>query len=133
ALRWTIMSAIILFYRGSGGDHRGRRLDDILAWEDEMLEAVHDFIQWLFPLDEPSGANASAPVLTPDDIETFRREPALRDRLRDSLKRMLAFYGFALHEDGSIEITRDRDFDRQSAGWLTPYNHNFLRLTRIMK
>ena len=50
-------SALITFYRGSGTDHAGRRIDEILSWDDAALESVHDYIQWLFPLDEPSRFN----------------------------------------------------------------------------
>ncbi len=36
------------FLRGAGRDGRGRRLADVLAFDDARIEAVHDFIQWLF-------------------------------------------------------------------------------------
>jgi hypothetical protein len=53
---------------------------------------VHDYIQWLFPLDEPSRFNADAPLLTPADRLAFRHE-TLAANLRRALDRMLAFYG----------------------------------------
>jgi hypothetical protein len=56
------MSRLLDFYRGVGADTEGRRLEDILAWPDDDLEEVHDFIQWLFPLPEPSRAS---PTPTP--------------------------------------------------------------------
>src|SRR5262245_5587601 len=65
------VSRLLDFYRGEGTDAEGRRLDDILAWRDGRLEAVHDFIQWLFPLPEPSRFNPDAPLLTPHDIAAF--------------------------------------------------------------
>ena len=69
-------SPIVAFYRRGAADDRGRTLDAILAWDDNRLEAVHDYIQWLFPLDEPSRFNPSATLLTPRDRAAFR-EPAL--------------------------------------------------------
>ena len=130
----TDAASIVRFYRGSGTDHRGRTLDAILAWDDDALEAVHDYIQWLFPLDEPSGASAHAPVLTKADIDAFRHDEAMRDRLRRSLVRMLAFYGLELDEASSTAtIVRAAAFRSRASHWLQPYNHNFLRLTRIMK
>lgn len=110
-------SPITTFYRG-GCDDRGRRLEEILAWSDARLEAVHDYIQWVFPLREPSGANPTAPVLTEADVAAFAAEPALRERLRAAYKRMRAFYG--LQPPGPKP-------------WLAPGNHNHLRLTRIMR
>jgi hypothetical protein len=128
-------SPIIGFYRERGRDHRGRRLAEILHWDDEALESIHDFIQWLFPLDEPSGANRSAPILTPADIAAFRNDPALRHNLRRSLVRMLAFYGLRLVDDegGAPTVARSGTWPERSSVWLSPHNHNYLRLTRIMK
>src|SRR6185437_16980358 len=73
----TAGSPILAFYRG-GCDDRRRRLAEILAWSDARLEAVHDYIQWIFPLPEASGANPSAPVLSQADIAAFGADPGLR-------------------------------------------------------
>jgi len=53
-------SRIIAFY-GTEPDHRVRYLHEIQQWPGGQLEAVQDYIQWLFPLPEPSGFNAAAP------------------------------------------------------------------------
>ena len=122
------------FYRGDMKDDRGRALEEIQAWDFDRLESTHDYIQWLFPLPEPSGANPRAPVLDASDIAAFRAEPALRARLLASFRAMLAFYGFSLEErDGKPVLARAGDFEARAANWLTPHNHNFLRLTRILR
>ena len=59
---------IVAFYRGDGRDHRGRSLSDIHAFDFHELEFNHDYIQWLFPLPEPSGANARRRLLSKEDI-----------------------------------------------------------------
>ena len=46
---------IVTFYSG-GADDRGRTLEQILAWADDRLESVHDYIQWVFPTIAPSAA-----------------------------------------------------------------------------
>lgn len=120
---------ILHFYRG-GQDDDGRTLDEILGWPDEELEAVHDFIQWLFPLPEQSGANPSAPVLDAATIEVFRGSKDLQQRLRQSFLRMLRFYGLELH-DGVVQ--QAANFSARSANWLNPGNHNHLRLTRMLR
>lgn len=125
-------SAIVRFHKGEGPDHRGRTLDAILAWDDGRLEAVHDYIQWLFPLDEPSRFNAAAPLLTPADRAAFR-QPALAASLRRALERMLAFYGLALQPTAPPRLTRSDGWQDRSAEWLHPGNHNLLRLTRIIR
>jgi hypothetical protein len=35
---------IVTFYEGGATDDRGRSLDDIMRFDDEQLERVHDFI-----------------------------------------------------------------------------------------
>ncbi len=124
------MSAKILhFYRG-GQDDEGRTLDEILGWPDAELEAVHDFIQWLFPLPERSGANPSAPVLDAATIDAFRGSRDLQHRLRQSFLRMLRFYGFEFHEG---VVQQAANFSARSVNWLNPGNHNHLRLTRMLR
>ncbi|HEV2973090.1 MAG TPA: opioid growth factor receptor-related protein [Pirellulales bacterium] len=73
------MSAdLIEFYRGDGVDSEGRRLEEILVWEYGRLELVYDFIQWLFPLREPSQFNDQAALLTPEQMNGDR--PMLDNR-----------------------------------------------------
>jgi hypothetical protein len=120
---------IVAFYEGSAPDDRGRFRDEILQFDDEQLEHVHDFIQWLFPLPERSGANPAAPTLDDGAIDAFRARPELRAALRRSLDRMLAFYGFAWNGD---RIVKASTFSERS-DWLSPGDHNHLRLTRILR
>jgi hypothetical protein len=126
-------SPVVRFFRGDGRDARGRSLDDILSWNDDQLEAVHDYIQWLFPLDEPSRFNRDAPLLTPADRVAFRDDP-LAANLRRALERMLAFYGLRLDiSDRRPQIVRSPAWSDRSAHWLQPGNHNLLRLSRIIR
>jgi hypothetical protein len=124
-------TSLLAFYNGDGRDTQGRTHAEILAWSDAALEAVHDYIQWLFPLPEPSGANPWAPLLTAPVIEAFHHSPEMRGRLRAAWLRMLRFYGFVLAADGSVEP--GANFEARARHWLTPYNHNHLRLTRILR
>jgi hypothetical protein len=120
---------ILQFYQVKAPDDRGRYLEDVLRFSDEQLEYTHDFIQWLFPLREPSGANPDAPCLDDAAIAQFRERPDLRDAMRRALDRMLSFYGLAREDDA---IVTSPEFSRH-AQWLTPENHNHLRLTRMLK
>ena len=56
------MSAITAFLEGRGVDAAGRTFDEIVGLDPFRLEHRHDYIQWLFPLAEPSGAVAGAPL-----------------------------------------------------------------------
>jgi len=120
---------VLSFYRG-GRDDDGRTLKEILAWSDVELETVHDFIQWLFPLPERSSANPYAPVLDAATIEAFRRSEELQQGLRQSFLRMVRFYGLAF-EAGIVH--QGADFAARSSNWLSPSNHNHLRLTRMLR
>ena len=127
-------SPVVRFYRGDGHDARGRRFEDILTWDDRQLEAVHDYIQWLFPLDEPSRFNWQAPLVTATDREAFRDDPRLRANLRRAFERMLLFYGLRLERSGDeVRVARSEAWTVRSQEWLHPGNHNVLRLTRMMK
>jgi hypothetical protein len=136
---------LVGFYRDGARDDRGRTLSEILAWRDEDLEDIHDFIQWLFPLPEPSGANPSAPTLNPEVIAAFRSTPVMRERLLSSFRRMLRFYGFCwatmatqpsfpcVPAGEKLVILRSPDFHYRADNWLRPMNHNHLRITRILR
>lgn len=107
-------SDLVEFLSGSGRDARGRLLDEILAFSDDQLEAHHDFIQWLFPLDTPSAAVPGSPVLSLIEIEAIRTSGPCQSNLRRSADRMAKFY-------------------TQNDHWLVPADHNHLRITRIIR
>ena len=116
---------------------------------DEM-EINHFYIQWLFPLKEPSLAIPDSPVLEDDDIEAFapcwdsveemKEKIELRKTLIDSFNKMTCFYGLKLslyYKDGdeihSVKLIRNpATFEQKASNWLTVRNHNFLRITRML-
>jgi hypothetical protein len=124
---------IIEFYSGAQPDHRGRYLNEIQGSPDAQLESVHDYIQWLFPLPERSGFNVAAPVLTHESIHAFRTRPELQEKLRASFLRMMNFYGFEARLGERVMVTRAPNFAAKAAGWLSPGDHNHLRITRILR
>lgn len=126
------MSDLLEFLRGKGRDGAGRRLSDIWAMNDAELERSHDYIQWMFPLAEASAANPAAPTLSADEIELIRKDQAIRANMRRSLDRMLGFFGFAWGGDRRALVLSPY-FPQQAATWLSTGNHNFLRVTRILR
>ncbi|MFC0387045.1 opioid growth factor receptor-related protein [Muricoccus vinaceus] len=101
------------FLRGEGRDGQGRRLAEVLAFDDARLEAVHDFIQWLFPLPDPSQAVPGSPVLGAAEAAAIRADPRAQAGLRAALERMAGFYAATDH-------------------WLVRHDHNHRRITRII-
>lgn len=124
------MSLLVHFYRGESRDGEGRFLEEILSWNDEELEEVHNFVQWLFPLPEPSRFNPDAPLLSDEDMAAFRTDALLRDNLRKSFQRILSFLGLTL-ADGKV-VAGPNFSTRLPEVWATP-NHNWLRITRILR
>ena len=127
------MADIVDFYGGTGADHRGRTIDQLWAFDHDELERVHDFIQWLFPTDRPSGFNPWAPMLAAESIAGLHGLPDLRPRVERSLDLMLDFYGLRRHRDGpTVVIEPSPAIDTRGPRWWGAGNHNHLRLTRII-
>ena len=81
---------------------------------DQDIEQNHDFIQWLFPLAELSGANRRAPVLSAEDVKEIHASGLAQIALAAATDRMSHFYIRHGH-------------------WLVDHDHNHLRITRIIK
>jgi hypothetical protein len=126
-------SSVLSFYAGVQPDHQGRFLREIQQWPDDQLERTHDYIQWLFPLNEPSGFNIDAPILNDEAISRFRANPSFRRGLQTSLIVMLSFYGLEMRGSVPLSVIRGSSFTERAGNWITPSNHNHLRITRILK
>jgi len=126
---------LVSFYLNQNRTPEGYMLTEIWGWSHENMEYVHTYIQWLFPLREKSGFNLRAPTLNDEVIKEFKSDIKLHENLIRSFRLMLDFYGFEMHEDGDgeIRIQQAQDFEEKSSYWLNPYNHNFLRITRILR
>lgn len=124
---------IVAFYRGERPDASGRHLANILDWDDRQLEAVHDYIQWVFPTSQPSAVNVSAPLVTRETVAAFHADEELRGGLLRSFDRILRFYGLErVQGDAGVEIRPGVNYEVRKTNWLHPGNHNHLRITRIL-
>src|SRR5271166_4460250 len=116
---------LVAFYAGRGIDDAGRSIDAVLSFDLARLETTHDYIQWLFPLPEPSAFNPEAPVLTEPVIHAFQADPRLMARVHRALERMLAFFGLAFQAsaDGP-QVVPAADWQERRKDWLCANNHN---------
>ena len=105
---------IVGFLEGKTPDHKGRILAMLLQQTDDDAENNHNYIQWLFPLDEPSRSVMGAPVLNELDIEDIRHSELAQQNLVKSASWFLGFLARNNH-------------------WITKYDHNHLRITRVIK
>ena len=125
---------LIAFHTAAGRDARGRTMEDVWRLDLGALETHHDYIQWLFPLLEPSRAQPQSPVLTAGAVELLRRSPVARERLVRSAQVMARFYGFTMAPaDDAWRVSLSREFEIRKLVWVTRRNHNYLRQTRILK
>jgi hypothetical protein len=123
---------LVRFYRQEEPDDHGRWLHDYWSWDHDRLEAVHNYIQLMFPLTEASSFNPRAATLDKAALATFRADPLIQENLLRSLEVMLSFYGFTLDRT-SKTIVPGPHFDKRAGEWLFPNDHNHLRITRILK
>lgn len=130
-----LTSRIVPFYLGAQPDSQGRMIQEIWNWNFDELECVHDFIQWLFPLPEKSIFNPDAPVVDDAVIQAFHSHTALQQNLVRSLDVMLHFYGFQrqIRQDGTTIVVESEDYLSRKDEWMCPLDHNYLRITRILK
>ena len=105
---------IIGFLEAKTPDHRGRMIFSLWKQTDYQAESTHDYIQWLFPLDELSRSVNGAPVLTELDIDDIKESSLAQASLARSA---IWFLGFL----------------ERNQHWVTKYDHNHLRITRAIK
>ncbi len=128
----TRASYLVTFYLGEAQDAHGRYIHEIQGWSHDRLEAVHNYIQWLFPTTR-RGVDPTAPLVSQADMRVFRSDERLQKAVLRSLHVMLGFYGFRIDSTaGSITISRAETWKARKPHWVTRGNHNFLRLTRIL-
>jgi len=116
---------LIDFYRNETPSHGGYYLNEILPWTEEKWEASHTEVQWVFPSRQRSMFNPDAPLLDDDAITLFQDDPELRENLVAAFDSFIGAYGIT--RDGS-----NFEWTETKRTWITYFNHNFLRLTRIM-
>ena len=85
-------AAILDFFHG-GVDPLGRTHDEMLAYSLERMEECHDYVQWMWPLHEPSAFAVVFPVLTRPQVAELSASAEARGRMLAGLARFRLFYG----------------------------------------
>ena len=106
---------LIRFLEGKQKDFHGRLINDIWNYSDEDIENIHDFIQVLFPLDQQS-RNSSNRFFIQDQaiIPVIKKSELAQANFKQSCEWFLGFLG-------------------RNPKWQKGYDHNQLRITRIIK
>lgn len=105
---------IINFLEGTGVARDGLTLSQIWAFPDDEIERNHVFIQWMFPTDLLSASNKSGPVLSVTDLGLLQHNVSIAQNIERSLTWFVSFLSRYNH-------------------WITNYNHNHLRVSRIIR
>ena len=98
-----------------GKDFKGRNLQDIWNYSDDEIEKKHDFIQMIFPLNQPSNSVFHGIYLDDNNvIENLQKNPIVNSNMLKSASWFLSF----------LERTNH---------WKQPNNQNHLRITRVIQ
>ena len=105
---------ILNFLSGKVADSNNRFIYDIWKMYDSEIEDTHNFIQWIFPLNEESQAVPNSPILTENEILQISNSNIAKINIEKSSKWYLNFLDKNRH-------------------WITHSDHNHLRITRAIK
>jgi len=122
-------SQIESFYDCTGCDDKGRTFWEVISQSDKWFERCHDHVQWLYPLLTKSAYNPNAPLLTDEIINSLKANPVIQDNIIMAFYRIMNFYGLYRKDQDTIDIFEPW-FQNQT--WISPGNHNFLRITRVI-
>ncbi|KAF5360298.1 hypothetical protein D9758_009164 [Tetrapyrgos nigripes] len=100
----------------------------------DVLEYKHGYIQWLFPIRE-YGMNYQSQPLQPHELNSMKSDPKIIQRLLESYKLMLDFYGMQLVNEETGELDRPSPPRTYAPRYknLVRSTHNNLRISRILK
>lgn len=126
---------LVQFYRGEIPTNDGDFLDDIIFhWKYEQLEGCHSYVQWMFPMKEGSMFHPEVPRLTDEEIAIFKADPYLQSSIDVAFFKMMDFYGFKISRTEVSPLAwQEPGRHKNPKWWLDHFNHNFLRITRILK
>jgi len=122
------------FLQNKTKNNDGYYLKDYWDMKNSELEYIHNYIQFMFPLYEPSSVKPYIPVLNKDEVQKILTNKGLYHDIKENIKKsltiMLDFYGLKYEKD---KIEKYDNFIERKKNWITPRNHNYLRITRILK
>jgi len=108
------MHELVSFFRDEIGHPRYGSYEVIISSSDEFWEKTHDFIQWIFPLNESSRFNQKAPILDQSSIRQLLASGKTKEKL-------------------SLGTDRYKSFLKANDNWRRGYDHNHMRISRVIK
>lgn len=130
------------FLLGKKKNPMGYEINWLRMMNEEQKEKTHDYIQWMFPLQERSQYCMYSPVLSKEVIEKLKENEAVKSSMLLSFYSMLSFWGFSYVDLSTMPYEALRkekivilpDNSNSSFGkWISKRNHNYKRITRVLK
>lgn len=122
------------FLNGKGLDAAGRSVADYLKFDNATWEECHNHIQWAFPSHIVSQFNPDAPVVDMGELVELLNRDGYHNvfRLLTAYLYSLGFVGRSAewYDDNSVWVLDENN--PLSEQWQTPFNHNYLRITRVL-
>ena len=115
----------INFLNGVGTDANGRTVEDYTKFGMDRWEECHDHIQWAFPSHIASDFNPNAPVVDMHEL-IYGLDHNGKHNVMELYVKYLRSIGIQRTWGGILSLESLENF------WLTPHNHNFRRLTRVL-
>ncbi len=127
------MTPLVVFYAGKITDNVGRTFDEIMGMSDAALDAAHDWVQWVFPLDVPSNFNEDAPLIDEEQAAAIRLHPTGTVNIERAYRRFMDYLGLEEQPWFTGPVgPADNFVQRREVVW-KEFNHNYLRVTRFLK
>ena len=125
------MGNLVDFYRNQIPTPEGLMFSDFCQYGYEQFEADHAWIQWILPTKDRSAFNINSPLLTDEDISTFKSDSVLIGNYIYSIYRVVDFFGMTVFKNEVIWQMPGNH--KNPKWWLDHFNHNFLRMTRLLE
>lgn len=122
----TSNELLLRFFRSEDDPLIPHRHEDVVCFSDNDLEWYHNFIQWIFPTWQPSGACPNAPTIDEHFAEQLCADKCALKNFCKSCQRYLNYMNIDC--DGISHIV---DSTRSELFYELPY-HNYLRFTRML-
>ncbi|QDJ96252.1 hypothetical protein Xoosp13_65 [Xanthomonas phage Xoo-sp13] len=118
----------IAFLNGTGTDAKGRTVAEYLQFTPDKWEECHDHIQWAFPSHIPSQFNPNAPVVNMDEFTKNLPVKGLVNMMNLVVKYLESLGFTETMQYGEVHWSPPLS----DAYWLTPRNHNYQRISRLL-
>eukprot|EP00931_Biecheleriopsis_adriatica_P058236 TRINITY_DN34614_c0_g1_i1.p1 TRINITY_DN34614_c0_g1~~TRINITY_DN34614_c0_g1_i1.p1 ORF type:complete len:323 (+),score=56.23 TRINITY_DN34614_c0_g1_i1:54-1022(+) len=135
--------SLVKFLDGTGTDNKGNHLKDMWEYSDRDFNLNPGSIEWMLPTDRPPRENGEEVKFTEaDQAKVKANDKGMKDNIRKSAERYLAFLGLKMSPKGTSPVTvaRGENFkDRLPIvwevhdDWFGGVNRHWLSVTRLLR